>query len=185
MQRQLSPDFYLSKMAIQKGLANLQELRDYIQQLPYGRNKNRSDLSLVLKEQKGTCSSKHAFIKKIAEENAWNDIELIVGIYKMNQINTPKIGNTLVENGFDYLPEAHCYLKIKENRIDITNPSATFENIRKDILEEHKIEATQVTTFKVDLHQNYLKKWIHKNKLSTSFEEIWAIREKCIEQLSL
>jgi hypothetical protein len=43
------------------GINNWNELTKYIQNLPYGRNANRKDLSLILTEQKGTCSSKHAF----------------------------------------------------------------------------------------------------------------------------
>ena len=184
MKRQLSNRFPLSNKAIQEGILTLESLLEYIQQLPYGRNKNRADLHLVLDEKKGTCSSKHACIKKIAEENNWEDIELLIGIYKMNQVNTPKIGTTLLDNGFDFIPEAHCYLKIGEKRIDITNPTSSFENVQNDIFQEHTIEAEQVNTFKVELHQNFLKNWIVENEVTTSFEELWKIRELCIARLS-
>ncbi len=155
MQRKLSSHFPLSKLAIQEGIEDLASLIQFTQQLPYGRNKNRADLNLVLAEKKGTCSSKHAFIKKIAEENSWTDIELLIGIYKMNHLNTPKIGSTLTDNGFDFIPEAHCYLKIGNQRIDITNVNSSFENVKNDILEEHQINSTQVNTFKVEIHQNF------------------------------
>ena len=66
------------------GINNWNELTKYIQNLPYGRNSNRHDLSLVLREKQGTCSSKHAFLKEIAAENKLENIKLYIGIYKMN-----------------------------------------------------------------------------------------------------
>ena len=45
------------------------DLIEFTKNLPYGRNQNREDFSLLLKEGKGTCSSKHSFLKKIAELN--------------------------------------------------------------------------------------------------------------------
>jgi hypothetical protein len=130
------------------GINNWHELTKYIQNLPYGRNANRKDLSLILTEQKGTCSSKHAFLKKIADLNQLENIKLYIGIYKMNISNTPKIGNVLSENEFDYkldyIPEAHCYLKINGIEHDFTNPAVfsvltkdlynDFEKLRNDIL---------------------------------------------------
>jgi len=63
--------------------------------LPYGRTANRTDLSLVISEQKGTCSSKHALLKEVADLNGIKGIDLIIGIYKMSEANTPGIGDEL------------------------------------------------------------------------------------------
>ncbi len=169
------------------------ELTNYIQNLPYGRNANRYDLSLILTEQKGTCSSKHAFLKKIADLNQLENITLYIGIYKMNQSNTPKIGNILSENEFDYkldyIPEAHCYLKINGIEHDFTSNNSDFEKLRHDILEEIEIEAHQVNEFKVNYHQEFLKKWIEKQNNSSdfviNFDTLWQLREKCISALTL
>ncbi len=187
----------LTSLTISLGIKTWNELTKYIQHLPYGRNANRHDLSLILTEQKGTCSSKHAFLKKIADLNQLENIKLYIGIYKMNQSNTPKIGNILSENEFgyqlDYIPEAHCYLKINGIEHDFTSNNSDFENLRNetlnDILEEIEIEAHQVNEFKVNYHQEFLKKWIEKqNTLSDfviNFDTLWQLREKCISALTL
>ncbi|WP_338762453.1 hypothetical protein WAF17_17655 [Bernardetia sp. ABR2-2B] len=143
-------------------------------------------------EQKGTCSSKHAFLKKIADLNELRNIKLYIGIYKMNSSNTLKIGNILSENEFayklDYIPEAHCYLKINGIEKDFTNNTSDFENLRNDILEEIEIEPYQVNEFKVNYHQDFLRKWIEKqNNILESvitFESVWSLREQCIKNLS-
>lgn len=160
------------------------DLLEIVRNLPYGRNSNREDLSLVWKEQKGTCSSKHAFLKLIAELNAIPNIKLILGMYKMSASNTRNLENVLSKNSLDYLPEAHCYLKIDGERLDFTSPNSDFNKIKNDILLEKEIQPQQVVEFKVAFHKNYLQDWIKTEKVPFNFNEIWNIREQCIANLS-
>lgn len=173
----------LTELLKGKSIHNWSDLIDFIRQLPYGRNLNREDLSLVIKENKGTCSSKHAFLKKVADLNNVKNVKLILGIYKMNYLNTPKIGSLITDNGLEYIPEAHCYLKLNNQRIDITNNNSNFDNIKNDILVEVEIAPEQVNTFKVEYHKVYLNNWIKENQISIDFERIWQIREQCIKEL--
>ena len=159
-------------------------LLEIVRNLPYGRNSNRKDLSLVWKEQKGTCSSKHAFLKHVADLNTIPNIELILGIYKMTESNTRKIGAILTRNGLDYILEAHCYLKQDGKRFDYTSQNSDIKKIENDILEEQIISPSQVVDFKVNFHKNYIRQWIINDKILMSFNEVWAIREKCISNLS-
>ena len=159
-------------------------LTTFVQNLPCGRNKNRTDFSLVISERKGSCSSKHAYLKEIAHRNDLNTVELMLGIYKMNYKNTPGIGNILVENHIEYLPEAHCYLKISGQRKDFTHPSSNIKNIEPDLLEEQIISANQVVKYKVSYHKNFLRNWLKKSDLDLSFDAFWGIREQCIERLT-
>lgn len=158
-------------------------LLEKVRHIPYGRNSNRTDFSLVISENIGTCSSKHAFLKDYADKNNIPNIDLIIGIYKMNEQNT-QIGTTLSENNIDYIPEAHCYLKINGEVVDVTNPGSDFNKIKNDILVEITIEPNQVSDFKVNYHKAFIQNWIIENRINYSFEEIWAIREQCIENLS-
>jgi len=173
----------LTTLIKDKGINNWSELIEFTRRLPYGRNLNREDFSLVIKENKGTCSSKHSFLKKIADLNQFENVKLILGMYRMNNLNTSKIGNTILESGLEYIPEAHCYLKLNNHRIDITNINSDIENLISDIIEEIEIEPEQVNTFKVDYHKEYLQNWINKNKIKMDFDRIWEIREQCIKKL--
>ena len=157
----------------------------FIEQLPYGRNSNREAILLVLSEERGTCSSKHAFLKQLAIENDLEHVKLYIGVYKMNEQNTPKIGSALSENKLDYIPEAHCYLKINGMPKDVTTANSNFSKIENDLLEELEIEPHQVSEFKVEMHQKFIKKWIQKNNVPFTFEEVWNIRERCIENLAM
>ena len=160
------------------------ELIDKVKNLPYGRNANRYDFSLVLSENKGTCSSKHAFLKDFADKNEIENVKLFIGIFKMDEVNTPKLGDLLSKNNIKYIPEAHCYLKINQIPFDVTTIDSFYDKIKHDIIEEIEITPNQVSDFKVEYHKAFLKKWIKETNQNNTFEEIWRIREECISKLS-
>ena len=173
----------LSTLSRDNGFLFWNDLVQHIKNLPYGRNSKRDDFSLVLKEQKGSCSSKHAFLAEVARENNIDKIQLVLAIFKMNNSNT-NIGNSLENSDIDYIPEAHCYLKINNQNLDITSSNSSSEKIKDDILSEKIITPNQVIDFKVSYHQNFIKNWIIQKNIKLSFEEVWYLREKCIEYLS-
>lgn len=177
---QLSKDKPLSKLAIDIGILSYIELFNYTHQLPYGRNSNRKNLELVISEAKGTCSSKHAFLKQVAVENNFEALSLWIGIYKMNAYNTKGIYSVLEKFDIEYIPEAHCYLKYKGIRYDITFSNSTSLKFEDSLLFEEEIIPEQVNTYKVDMHRNYIKRWLKTVNIPYKFEAIWNIREACI-----
>ncbi len=182
--QKLNSQGFLSQQSRALGIEDWPSLMAHIQKLPYGRNTHRNDLSLVLTENRGTCSSKHAFLKSVAIENNLHDVHLVLGLYKMNQTNTAGIGNILIDAGLDYIPEAHCYLRINGMQRDLTTLQADFSNIEKDLMLEKEITPDQITEFKVIYHKEFIKKWIKKESIPLAFDTIWQLREQCIEALS-
>ena len=163
---------------------SFENLCEKVKNLPYGRNANRHDFSLVVSEGQGTCSSKHAFLKQEALRMGVPNVELILGMYRMNNLNTPKIGNILIDKGLSCIPEAHCYLRIDGVPHDFTSSNADFSKLENDIMEEIVIMPEQVVEFKIEYHKNFLREWIEEEKINYSFEEIWQIREQCITNLA-
>lgn len=161
-----------------------ENLIEKVKHIPYGRNSNRHDFSLVVSENKGTCSSKHAFLKDFANNNNIPNVKLYIGIFKMNEENTSKINPLLSQNEIDFIPEAHCYLRVDGIPLDITSSESFYNKIENDILEEIEIEPIQVAEYKVNYHKEFLKKWIIETNQTKTFDEIWAIRENCIQKLS-
>ena len=166
------------------GISNWKDLTAFVAGIPYGRTSDRRKPELVLLENRGTCSSKHALLKVIADQNEIEGVELILGMYKMNRVNTPGIGSILQENGLDYIPEAHCYLKVNGKREDWTNPNTQIEQLVPDIMEEVSIQPNQIGEYKVAFHKNFLKAWRFQQNIPFQLEELWTIRETCITNLS-
>ena len=168
----------------QKGIRNFEDAIEYVRHIPYGRNKSRSKFSLVLKDNCGTCSSKHALLKLYGDELGLVDVNLLLVYYRMSEVNTPAIGDALTRSGLDYIPEAHCILEYNHDHIDVTSSTSSFEAIRADVIEIKKINPSDVIENKIAWHQEYIKSWIASTDIQRSFAEIWAIRERCIAQLT-
>ena len=112
----------------------------FINYLPYGRNQNRNFKS-VLEEKRGTCSSKHALLAKIALNHDC-PINLYLGFFEMNAINNPEVAEVLSKNGLKYILEGHCYLGYKKNRVDITFSKRS--TLSFSILEEMTIKPIDI-----------------------------------------
>lgn len=174
----------LSKTCIDKDLRDFKSVLNYVKQLPYGRNTNRSDYTLVLKENKGTCSTKHAFLKAIAIENNIDNLELYLGVFEMNATNTPKIKSVLETHQLACIPEAHCYLKYNKELLDITFNTDDTPAFVDTLVYEITIKPEQIGDYKIDFHKSFLKTWIQSEHLQISFNQLWSIREDCISKIS-
>lgn len=75
------------------------------------------------------------------------------------------------------------YLKINNLRVDVSHANSNVSKLESDIVNELEIEADQVIDFKIIYHQQYLKDWLKTKALSLSFEQLWNIREECINKL--
>ena len=164
---------------------------EFVRNLPYRRNLNKDNLATFFTDNCGTCSTKHALLKKLAEENNQPDFKLILGIFQMNGENTPNIKSILEalrehqSDNLEYIPEAHNYLKFKNQILDFTKKNSSENDFINNLLEEIEIQTHQINQFKIEFHKNYLKKWLAKNpEILYSLEELWKIRELCIQALS-
>ena len=178
-------DGMISNIFKENGINTFDSACEWVRALPYRRNTTKEDKLIVLKESCGTCSSKHELIKRLAEENDIKECKLVLCIFKMSAINTPKIRAVLEDYDLDFFPEAHIYVTINGVVNDLTfpeNPELLYLN---DVLFTEEISADQILTYKVEKHQAFMKEWIGENRVLYSFEELWGIRERCIEVLSL
>jgi hypothetical protein len=149
--------------------------------LPYGRNSDRSDWRLVLTEQRGTCSTKHVLLAELARENG-RPVALVLGVYEMDGENTPGVGEVLREHGLRCVPEAPCYLLAHEDtRVDLTRESEGAEQAKR-FLHQEEIEPHQIGRYKVEAHQDFVRRWAERRGLDP--ESVWRAREECIAALA-
>ena len=178
----LKPSGTISREFLKLRLCDYREAAHYVSRLRYGRNANPSDPLAVLKEKRGTCSTKHVLMRRLAIEQKL-DITLFLGIYEMTANNTPGIARVLEKHSLYCLPEAHCYLGSNGKKVDLTRAFDTGRSEQiKHFLHEEQIEPEQAGTYKRELHRRFLQRWIEENGLSAThgLEELWKIREECI-----
>lgn len=167
----------LTTAFVELGCHDFQQACDYVHKLAYGRNSQNDNLMLVLTEKKGTCSTKHELLKTLADELDIN-IQLTLGIYAMNELNTPGVGVVLNGTGFNYIPEAHCYLTYKSKRYDFTRVNNQAAQPINDFFVEIEISPKDIGQRKQDIHKGFIK------GSEFDFDTVWGIREQCIRALS-
>lgn len=168
------------------GIVDYRQACEYIKQLPYKRNKDRDNLLNVLEEEKGVCSTKHAVLRKLALENNHPEVELVLGIFKMDADYAPAIRSTLEQAGLDYIIEGHTYLKYNNEFYDYTTVTSDYKLFKDKVISEEIYEHNQIGDFKINLHRVAIHKWLDITPtISYSLDEIWNIREQCIADLQL
>lgn len=178
------PGKEISNRFLQAEIRDFSSALMYIQDLPYGRNSLRDQATVVLDEKRGTCSTKHAILKRLADENG-KEIKLMLGIYKMNGTNTKSVQSVLEKYQLDYIPEAHNYLRMGAKVIDVTKRSFANTLFLHDLMEEEEITAAQIGNYKLEKHQAFLKTWLEQNpQIHYPFYQLWDIREECIAAIS-
>ncbi|HEX8561898.1 MAG TPA: hypothetical protein VF676_02855 [Flavobacterium sp.] len=184
------PDFIIeSREAVSqefraRGISTFYDAVLFVQNLQYGRNADKQNLITVFHDSCGTCSTKHALLKSLAIENNFDEIRLMIGIFRMNGENTPAVADVLKEAKLDFIPEAHNYLRYHREILDFTSADSKPEDFIGDLLEEIEVTPAQITAFKMDYHRKYLQQWTLEIQSSYTLDELWTIREACIQSLS-
>ncbi|ETW99509.1 MAG: hypothetical protein ETSY1_14720 [Candidatus Entotheonella factor] len=168
------------------GVYDFRRAAAYLNQLPYGRNTFREDGRGVLQERRGTCSTKHALLAALAQEQELDEVKLTLGLFDMTERNTPGVGAVLAQYDLPYMPEAHCYLRYREMRVDITHSGQAPSEPIAQLRHEETIAPGQIGAYKVAWHQRLIQEWVRAPEMAgrLSWEEVWSIREACIAALS-
>jgi hypothetical protein len=178
---QISSTEAISRLFTEIGIVDFYGACSYVQNLQYGRISDVNELKLVVHEGKGTCSSKHALLGRLAEENNQLEVEVIMGLFLMSPETHPVLTDFFKNKPYSVIPEAHCYLRYKGIRYDFTSNSDNMSRIERKIVREQRIEPHQTGEWKVKIHQEYLAKWLNRHlELEMTLQELWEEREKCI-----
>ncbi len=177
----LEPAHPLAEAFLACGLADYHAAAHYVWGLPYGRTRPRADYRQVLDERRGTCSTKHALLAALAREHT-RPVALWLGIYTMDESNTPGAGAALGQFGLASVPEAHCYLIHQGHRVDLTHARDTTSPTFSFFLEE-RIEPEDIGAYKTAQHQTFLREWAANHALD--YAHVWRAREHCIAALSI
>lgn len=165
-----------SALFLKNGIHTLWEAIHVVWQLRYERTTERGNYMQVLEERRGTCSGKHALIAVLAQELDI-PLKLYMGIFFLTPENKPEISLLLDEYQLDAIPEAHVYLKYNGKALDITYPDSLTFTFDVHLEEEQEITPEQIGTYKVEKHQEFIRKWAKK----TPFERVWEAREKWLQ----
>lgn len=153
----------------------------YVKNLPYKRNSHKENIYAIIEENGGTCSTKHAYLKRISEKFSIENVQLMLGIFMMNAENTPKIKSVLEKYSIKEMPEAHNYLRVDGEILDCTRKNSSAKDFINELAKEIEINPNQIADFKIQVHKEFLQKYLLQHpEIQYSLEDFWKIREECI-----
>jgi len=172
----------LSEAVRGEALAAFEQLAEYVRSLPYGRTSNTMDPLAVLRDKRGTCSSKHHLLAAVAHECGHPEVRLTVGVYEMCEQNTPGVGAVLRSAALASIPEAHCYLTVGGERFDFTGLPSGSASPFDALLGEHFVSPEALAQTKRLLHAQAMAAWAASAGVTA--DSAWATREACVAALT-
>jgi len=164
----------MSKKFLDLGIKSFKQSCEYVHKIEYGYNSNYNDKFIFFKENKGTCTSKHAVIAGLAEE-LHIPLYKYVGIYKLTEEISTGTNEILKKYKIPYIPMIHCFLVYKDSRFDLTEGNY---NGKKTTIDE-LIHEEKVDPFISNKDEYLLFKKVLKNKV-LPLEEMDEIKERAL-----
>src|SRR5258708_2744775 len=138
------------------GITRFGAAANYVKSLPYGRTFQPADALSILRERRGTCSTKHALLALAAGEMESFSVELMLCFFDMNERTTRGVGRVLKTYGLASVPEAHCYLRIDGSPYDFTGLPQSTESPLDNILSEEVVPPHELLAEKAIRHRAYI-----------------------------
>jgi hypothetical protein len=123
----ISPAGMVSNRFLSLGIDTFHQACRQVHELPYGYNADRDDFMSLFKENRGTCTTKHAVIATLAVELKLPIVKNI-GIYAMTEAIVTGTDPILDKYGLPYVPMIHCFLTDGDHRVDLTEGNANGKN---------------------------------------------------------
>ena len=136
---EIKPIGEISKKFLDLGIKSFREACEYVHNFEYGYNTDYDDKMVLFKENKGTCTTKHAIISGLAEEL---NIPLYkhIGVYKFTEEISNGTNEILKKYNLPYVPMVHCFLTYKDYRFDLTEGNCNGKNTTiEEFIHEEKV----------------------------------------------
>ena len=171
---EIKPVGELSIKFLDLGIKTFRGACDYVHKIDYGYNTNYEDKMIFFKENRGTCTTKHAVIAGLAQEL---EIPLYkhVCVYKFTEEITTGANDILKKFKIPYVPMTHCFLVYEKYRFDLTEGN---HNGKKKPIDDC-IHAERVDPFISRKDEYLLFKKVLKEKILPS-KEMEGILEKTL-----
>jgi hypothetical protein len=125
--KKISQAGVISEAFLSLGVDTFIHACDHVHRMPYGYNSDRDDLMILFKEEKGTCTTKHAVIGTLAVEL---DLPVFkaIAVYAMTESIVTGTDTILEKYRLPYVPMVHCFLAYEDRRVDLTEGNHNGKN---------------------------------------------------------
>lgn len=111
----------------EQGVKTFHAACQWTQDLPYGHNSNNEDSLILFVEQKGTCTTKHGAIARLAAEHTL-PVHKNLGFYRLTDEIVTGVEALIAPYGLEFIPQIHCFLAYENCRVDLTAGNCNGKN---------------------------------------------------------
>lgn len=154
----LQPRGIISEKYLQQGLKTFREACLWTQALPYGSNSNNEDSLILFEEGRGTCTTKHGAIARLAQEHHL-PIHKHLGFYRLNDEIVTGVNALLAPYGLDFIPQIHCFLVYENCRVDLTEGNCNGKN---KTIEDYDFVVQVEPDLTHEQHQAYYREYLRQ-----------------------
>jgi hypothetical protein len=123
----IEPKGTVSQIFLAQGIATFCQACEWVKALPYGSNSNSENSLILFEENRGTCTTKHGAIARLAQE-----LDLPVyknlGFYRLNDAIVTGVDAILQPHDLPFIPQIHCFLEYESFRVDLTAGNCNGKN---------------------------------------------------------
>jgi len=123
----IQPEGQVCQIFLDLGMTTFQEACRYVKAMPYGSNSNNEDSLILFEEAKGTCTTKHGAIARLAQELAI-PVYKNLGFYRLNDEIVTGVNAILQPYDLRFIPQIHCFLEYESYRVDLTEGNCNGKN---------------------------------------------------------
>ena len=149
----------IGKQFAQQNIHDLYAAINYIHNLKYQPPSEPFNWNLVIPEQRGTCSTRHALLVVLAQEN---HIPFTLGqaIYNLTPEKFPIIRSLLEKYKLPFILESHNFIIFKDYFLDSTFPGNAALLCKHDVESVKPIDCGELLHEKTVLYPQFLKQWL-------------------------
>jgi len=144
-------------------------------------------LNLVVDDssQSMTKTSKtHAVLATLAVENQIDEVELMMGIFLIDELTFPELKNYFSDKNYKTIALTTSYLNINGNRFDFSTDASILDRIANKIVREQRMDPHQSKEWKEKIYEDYIQKWLKRNPtIAYSLAQILNDEKNIIELL--
>lgn len=124
---EIQPNGIISEQFLRQQITTFQQACTWTKALAYGSNSNNENSLILFTEERGTCTTKHGAIARLAQEQGLPVFKTL-GFYRLNDEIVSGVDDVLKPYGLDFIPQIHCFLSYQTHRVDLTEGNCNGKN---------------------------------------------------------
>lgn len=123
----IQPNGIVSEQFLKRQITSFRSACYWVKTLPYGSNSDQGNSLLLFQEGRGTCTTKHGAIARLAQEQNLSVCKNL-GFYRLNNEIVTGVNALLTPHGLSFIPQTHCFLAYESARVDLTEGNCNGKN---------------------------------------------------------